>query len=123
MWGIVIWLDIEQATRAMALKEGEIYVVTGGVYDQTTQSLRGQMPVPSALFKAVYIPSKQLAGVYFSENNRSGNYQIMSVAELAKKTGFDVFPSISPSLKLQQGELLVPVAHKVKNKRQNWLFD
>lgn len=109
-----IWLRIEQATRAMAVKFSDIYVVTGGIYDQSTQTLKGRIPIPNALFKAIYVPSKQLAGVYVADNIANGQYEIISIDEFTRRVGFDVFPAISNDAKLKKEGLYLPLSHKGK---------
>lgn len=103
-----IWSEIESATRYAALREGDVFVVTGGIYDKTTQKIKGGIAVPNALFKAVYLPKENQAGVYVSDNDSSGSYSLISVADLSKRIGFDVFPSLSASVKNTIGELPAP---------------
>lgn len=52
-----IWSESNPATRYAALREDDVFVVTGGIYDKTTQN-KGGIAVPNALFKAVYLPRK-----------------------------------------------------------------
>ncbi len=107
-----IWGAIESSVRYITLKEGETYVVTGGLYDQTTQKIKDNIPVPNALFKAVYLPKEQQAAVYVSNNDLSGTYEVISVAALTQRTGFDVFPALSASIKAQVAALPTPQKQK-----------
>ena len=74
-----VWSRIESNVRDITLKNKEVYVVTGGVYNATKLKIGKKIPVPNAMFKAVYIPSKQSVGVYFSENTVDGDYVLISV--------------------------------------------
>lgn len=103
-----IWGAIESATRYLALKEGDVYVVTGGLYDGATQKIKDNIPVPNALFKAVYLPKERQAAAYISNNDLSGTYAVISVAALTQRTGFDVFPALSAAIKAQAAALPAP---------------
>ena len=51
----VLWEGIESAVRDLASAEGEIYVVTGPIYEGTDiPFLNGRVGVPSRIYKAVY---------------------------------------------------------------------
>lgn len=111
-----LWERIESTVRAAtgagsASDPGrEIYVATGpGFMDETVQLLNGRVSVPSHMWKAVYIPEKGTVGVYWTRNkntNANGQPQtekdveVISIDELQRRTGIDVFPSITdPSLR------------------------
>jgi DNA/RNA endonuclease G, NUC1 len=89
-----IWSEIESTVRNMATTYGDVYVVTGGLYNASTQKIKNRIPVPNALFKAVYVPKMKEAGVFISDNNSSGSYKVISVNQLKKLSGIDVFPSL-----------------------------
>lgn len=110
-----IWNEIEISTRLMAVKHSELYVISGGVYAPSTQRLNDRIPVPNALFKAIYSPKTGEAGVYLSNNNSSNHYKVISVDQLRKITGIDVFPSLSAKAKAIPAEL--PEAQRVKGKK------
>lgn len=106
-----IWLGIETAVRNMAVKHGKIQVVTGGVYTDSTRKIRNNIPVPSALYKAVYIDNgKQapFAAAYVSKNDSSGSYQVVSINKLTTMIGMDVFPSANASVKAAAGDVFKP---------------
>lgn len=103
-----VWEGIESATRDVTLKYGDSYVVTGGIYDRTTQTIKDRIPVPNALFKAVYLPKTRQAAVYVSNNDASGSYDVISVASLTQRIGFDVFPALPAAVKTQVALLPAP---------------
>ena len=52
-----LWSGIESAVRGLARNSGELYVVSGPVFQGATlQRLRGRVLVPTHIFKAVYDP-------------------------------------------------------------------
>lgn len=99
----------------MATKYGDVYVVTGGLYNASTQKLKNRIPVPNAMFKAIYTPKTGEAGVYVSDNNADGHYKVISVDQLKKISGLDVFPGIPAKAKAIPAEL--PEAQRIKGKK------
>jgi endonuclease G, mitochondrial len=108
----VLWEGIESAVRDMALSEGEVYTVTGPAFLGTDlQSLKGRVLVPSHVFKAIYIPSRNAAGVYFAPNDASQNVELISISELESKTGVDVFPQLGADARQHAMKLPAPTPH------------
>ena len=91
-----IWAGIESAVRNLALRRGEVYVVTGPVFRGSTlrRTPSGRVLVPSDMFKAVYVPSTGESGVYISPNDTSGGWSPLSVKDFTAMTGIDPFPSV-----------------------------
>jgi endonuclease G, mitochondrial len=90
-----LWSDIEGAVRRLALDEGEAFVVTGPIFEgDAVQALRGRVLVPTYLFKAVYLPGRGLAGAYLVRNEARGDPQVISLAELRRRAGLEVFPGL-----------------------------
>lgn len=58
------WEGIESTIRKMAKDRGDIYVVTGPIYQGETERIGGAVMVPAKLYKAVYDPQRQEAGAY-----------------------------------------------------------
>jgi endonuclease G, mitochondrial len=108
----VLWEGIESAVRDLALSEGEVYVVTGPAFLGTDlQSLKGRVLVPTHIFKAVYVPSRNAAGVYFAPNDGSQAFEPISIQELASKTGVDVFPQLGAAERQRSISLPAPKPH------------
>lgn len=90
-----IWRSLESRTRYLALKYGEIYVVTGTAYlGKTNKKINNRVYVPSHLYKAIYVPSLHQAGVYYVPNDDSQRLEVISLNELALRTGIDVMPQL-----------------------------
>lgn len=92
-----LWQQIERDTRNLALKYGELYVITGVAFQgrQIAQIGDGVL-VPSHFFKVVYVPSINRAGVYYTPNDDSGTIEHISLSELSTRTGINAMPSLSP---------------------------
>lgn len=108
-----VWRHIEIATRTLAIQYGEIYVVTGVAFlGKTSERIGGRVLVPSHFFKAVYIPSLSAAGVYFSPNDATGKYQIISLSELASMTGINAMPTLPMHIQNAAYGLPAPMTEK-----------
>lgn len=117
-----LWRHIETQTRQLAIEYGEVYVVTGVAFlGKTSERIGGRVLVPSHFFKAVYIPKLSAAGVYFSSNDSSENYQIISLDELTRLTGINAMPSLPTQIRQTAYDLPKPISNK--NPEQKVLGD
>ncbi len=108
----VLWEGIESAVRDLALAEGEVYVVTGPAFLGTElQSLNGRVLVPTYIFKAVYIPSRNSAAAYLAPNDGSQSWEPISISELESRIGVDVFPQLTTAVKQHAMSLPEPTPH------------
>lgn len=108
-----LWERIERATRDLAMREGEIYVVTGPIFQgRRLKSLDGRVLVPTQIYKAVYDPVAKTAGAYLVQNRPNTDYRIISLDELQQLAGIDVFPALPQDIKQAAGELPPPVAEQ-----------
>lgn len=114
-----LWNEIEQKVRGMTMQRGQLFVVTGPVFDGSTNLLNGRVVIPKRLFKAVYDPAKNEAGAYLTSNGPGWEYRIISIAELESIVGFNVFPSLSATIKNRVANFALPKEHV---KKENNLF-
>lgn len=107
-----LWADMEATTRALALRYGDVYVVTGTAFSGSQlRQLKGRVYVPSAMYKAIYIPSLSVASVWWAANEAPGKtYENITVDELKHRAGVDVFPGLDPRIKAQAVALPKPTA-------------
>lgn len=104
-----LWAGIEGAVRALAAADGEVYVVTGPIFaGEKLQQLNSRVLVPTQTYKAVYDPKRGGAGAYVAENDASGRWEQVSVAELARLSGIDAFPALTEGVKVQAMSLPEP---------------
>lgn len=95
-----LWRNIESVTRYLTKKHGEVYVITGVVFEgKKLIQLNNRVLIPTHLFKAIYIPATGQAGVYYSPNDETQQVEVISVDELALRSNIDVFPAISSKAK------------------------
>lgn len=100
-----VWRNIEEATRALGQREGQVYVVTGGAFlgDRIRQMRR--VLVPSHVWKAVYYPSRQAGSAYLAANDESGQIEVISLWQLQTRIGIDPFPAVSEAVKRKRIDL------------------
>jgi endonuclease G, mitochondrial len=108
----VLWEGIESAVRNLALAENDVYVVTGPAFlGAELQSLKGRVLVPSHIFKAIYVPSRNAAAAYFAPNDGSQSFEAISIAELETRVSMDVFPQLDDNVKRNAMTLPAPTPH------------
>lgn len=115
----ILWQGIEEATRRAATTEGELYVVTGPLFEGgALQRLNGRVLVPTAVYKAIYAPADSQAGAYVTRNAPGMEYQTVSIAELESRSGINLFPSLPQKIKSVKMRLPVPIPHGGRGKNK-----
>ncbi|WP_374360185.1 DNA/RNA non-specific endonuclease [Pseudoduganella danionis] len=94
-----LWAGIEAVVRKQALKEGELYVLTGPVFLGANLQKIGNVLVPSHLYKVVYSPRQRAGAVFFVENRATSDYELMSIAQLEARIGINLLPSLGAAQK------------------------
>ncbi|MBF0340756.1 MAG: DNA/RNA non-specific endonuclease [Magnetococcales bacterium] len=108
-----VWAHIEKAVRKLAQSEGEVFVVTGPVFQGASiKRLNGRVMVPTSIFKAIYIPKNQTAGVYLTSNAPGDDWKTISLKELQELIGLDVFPTLPQTVKDRAMKLPDPSSQK-----------
>jgi endonuclease G, mitochondrial len=109
-----LWEGIEAATRSLAEREGELYVVTGPIfYGSELKRLNERVLVPTYIYKAVYDPSRKEAAAYLVRNEPGMHYAVISISKLEQLSGIDPTPGLSESVKEKAMALPVPRAHSM----------
>lgn len=104
-----VWEKIESGVRRMAKTRGELFVVTGPLFQGgKLQRIGGAVMVPTAMFKAVYDPGKGEAGAYVVENVEGAVPQVISIADAEKMSGIRLFPSLGDTVKSKAMRLPLP---------------
>lgn len=110
----VLHVGIEKEVRKIALEHKNIHVGTGIAFTRNTIEKKGNVLVPHNIWKAVYIPSTKQASAYWENNNNSLEYEVISINELKKRSGIDVFPQLTEQEKNTIVDLPKPKLRKVK---------
>ena len=113
------WEGIESTVRKMVADKGELYVVTGPIFSGSNlKRIGGAVMVPSQLFKAIYDPKKQQSGAFLIDNEANATPQQISITELEKITGINIFPSVSANVKSKVMELSETKMRKEQKQKQ-----
>jgi endonuclease G, mitochondrial len=87
-------------------------VVTGPAFlGAELRSLKGRVLVPSHIFKAIYLPSRNAAAAYFAPNDGSQSFETISIVELESRVSLDVFPQLDDNVKRNAMTLPAPTSH------------
>ena len=109
---------VESATRKLTNDRGELFVVTGPIYSgNNIQQIGGAVMVPTQVFKAIYDPKRKEAGAYLVGNTEGAQAQVITIAELERRSGISVFPSISSQVKDNGMKLPEPKERKRRGSR------
>jgi endonuclease G len=108
-----IWEQIERAVRTFAKREGELYVITGPLFiGEKIKVLNRRVAVPTHIFKAIYDPARNEAGVYLVNNSATADLRQISVADLEQISGINLFPKMPASVKQKVMQLPPPEEHR-----------
>lgn len=96
-----VWRELEEATRAIVTKQKQdVYVITGPVFSgQKLKTIGKGVIVPTAVYKALYLPKDGIIGVYYAPNDNSLKVKIISVCQLEEKIGINLFPQLTEEQK------------------------
>lgn len=106
-----IWARLEKKVRVLARREGELFVVTGPAFHTRPIATLGRdhVYVPSSVWKAVYSPSRNRAGVYVCKNRAVHPHcDQVTVQTLIRNAGVDPFPGVSAQVKAEAWRLPAP---------------
>lgn len=96
-----VWRELEEATRSVVTKQKQdVYVVTGPIFSgEKLKTIGKGVIVPTAVFKAIYVPKTGMIGAYYAPNDNSLKVSVISVCELEQKLGINIFPQLNEDKK------------------------
>jgi len=107
-----VWAGIEIAVRNLAKQEGELYVITGPLFQGSgIRQIGGRVMVPTHVYKVVYDP-KRGAAAYLAENAEGAGYSTVSLSELEKISGISFFPGLPAQWREHKIDLPEPAKGK-----------
>ncbi|MBC3871784.1 DNA/RNA non-specific endonuclease [Undibacterium oligocarboniphilum] len=115
----ILWEGIESATRTLATQHEKLFVVTGPIFDQRDHLLNGRIMIPTRIFKAIYDPNRKEAAAYIVQNAPGMDYEVVSIHDLERQIGINVFPGITESIKMKAARLPEPTPHNDKGGRSH----
>ncbi len=95
-----VWEGVETAVRDLAVRVGDVFVVTGPAFlGSELQAIGTGVLVPTSTWKAVYDPHAGGTGVYVCQNTAQPRCAVVSVAALISVVGIDPFPGLPAGIK------------------------
>lgn len=90
---------VEKATRLYAARaRGNVYVITGPIFDSILTIGTSHVAVPSYLFKLVYDEERNVAWAHWHANSDdTRGSKPISYSELVRRTGVDFLPGVVPN--------------------------
>jgi endonuclease G, mitochondrial len=87
------WADLEGRLRDYAERQGELWVVTGVLFqgERINTTPDGRVMVPTAFWKAAMVPQKGVV-VFLAPNDASGTIETLSPEAFTGRTGITPFP-------------------------------
>jgi endonuclease G len=97
-----IWRSIEMRTRRIAELHGELYVITGAIFDANPPRIGSGICVPTYMYKVLIDKAQGKSMAYLVPNtNEAGEKSIssyfVSVAQLEQVTGINFTPELDPA--------------------------
>lgn len=111
-----VWKQIEIRTRALAVKHGDVYVVSGGIFDDQPATIGNGVCVPTYTFKVIMNKSLMEGVAYITENTKVivgpiKKYEV-PISMVEKMTLMNFTPALSASdaekIKSVVGKDMVP---------------
>lgn len=96
-----VWRKLEEAVRAIVTKQHrDAYIVTGPMFEgKRLKTIGLGVIVPTAVYKAIYLPKQGIIGAYYAPNNDSQQVKVVSVCYLEEKLGINLFPQLTEQQK------------------------
>lgn len=105
----ILFEGVEAAIRTEAKRRGELYVLTGPLFQgDEISALHGRVMIPTGLFKAIYDPATGEAAAYVMANAPGMKYAVLSIAELEQIAGINLFPALPQQVKNRAMRLPAP---------------
>ncbi|SEM53431.1 endonuclease G [Luteibacter sp. UNCMF331Sha3.1] len=104
------WERIESGLRELAMREGEVFVITGPGFDSGAPRRIGphDVAVPDFTWKAVYVPSRRGAAAWRCTNVDNPDCAVVSIDQLTRATGVAPFPALDAGMRARALSLPLP---------------
>jgi endonuclease G len=84
-----LWESIESGTRDRAMDLGELFVITGPLFQGTEVAfINDRIATPSHLWKLLYDARNREGGVFLAENNASKTLKWLAIADFEQLSGY-----------------------------------
>jgi endonuclease G, mitochondrial len=109
-----LWFYLEASVHQIAEIEGDVYVVTGPIFAKKPPMMNGRVARPKATFKAIYVPSRNLAVGYVATNTSAPTCRAFPITEIIRQSEIDLFPALAKEIKSSSSSYGLPYGVNVK---------
>lgn len=102
------WKDVEAIVHKLAQTSGELFIVTGPIFNAHPALMNGRVAIPAAFFKAVYDVQRNSAIAFVFDNKDGAACELLSISDLEARAGLAPFPLLSARVKTVSGQWAVP---------------
>lgn len=106
-----LWEGVETTVRNIALYYGEVYVVSGPIFEGNIEKMRHRIAIPTGFYKAIYVPSLHLEGAYIVRNAPGNWWLPVPVQRIVDMTHTTPFPALPVAMLQQSPNLPLPNVH------------
>jgi endonuclease G len=110
-----LWFYLEASLHQIAEIEGEVYVITGPIFAKKPPLMHGRVARPKATFKAIYVPSRNLAVGYVATNTSAPRCRAFPITEIIRQSNIDPFPALATDIKSSSSSYGLPNGVNVKS--------
>jgi len=104
-----IWERLENGTRNLALSGHDVYVVSGPLFEGAEiKQLKARVMIPTGFYKAIYDATTRQTGVFITPNTEEQTSAVISIDDLVKRVGVDVFPELPSEVKSLKTAVITP---------------
>ena len=87
-----VWARLEKKVRTLAESYGQVYVITGPIFDVEPRRIGGAVSVPVKLFKVLYASDGKAIRAYVAENRDDGEVREVDPQSLQEMSGIRLLP-------------------------------
>lgn len=100
-----IWKQLESSVRDYVRKNGDVYVVSGTIYDSGYKSIGNKLGVPTRIYKIIIDTHTLKASAYIFPNEALPVQDLpkykVTILDVEKTTGINFNPKLPPTSKLE----------------------
>lgn len=87
-----VWARLEKKVRTLTESYGQVYVITGPIFDVEPRRVGGAVSVPVKLFKVVYAPAREMIRAFVADNRDNADVSEISLQSLQDLCGIRLVP-------------------------------
>jgi endonuclease G len=103
-----LWQYLEASVHEIAETDGQVYVVTGPIFEPDPPLVGGRIAIPVQTYKAIFIPARGVAVGFIASNDDNPGCVMVSIKALRERSGIDPFPALPDPVKAATPDFQLP---------------